>query len=96
MITFKEFWLVTKRFFDRKYWTRVNVIEAFAFATKIAIIVPGLLFGLQWWWLYIFALASSLALILTSTIKTLPTIIWFNIAWVLLAIASIVKHFMVG
>jgi hypothetical protein len=30
---------------------------------------------------------------LTSTIKTLPTIIWFNIAWICLAILSIVKHF---
>jgi len=64
-----------------------------SFATKIAIIFPGLLLGKQWWWLYIFALASSTALILTSTIKTLPTIIWFNIAWCILASASILKHF---
>lgn len=77
----------------RDYWTRVNTIEAWAFGTKIAIIFPGLLFGRQWWWLYLFALASSTCLILTSTIKTLPTIIWFNIAWVVLATFSIVKHF---
>jgi hypothetical protein len=57
------------------------------------IIIPGLLFGRQWWWLYIFAIASSVALILTSTIKTLPTIIYFNVAWVVLASTAIAKHF---
>jgi hypothetical protein len=61
--------------------------------TKITIIFPGLLLGKQFWWLYIFALISSLALIWSSTVKTLPTIIWFNILWSLLAILSILKHF---
>ena len=60
---------------------------------KIAIIVPGLIFGLQWWWLYIIALITSLGLIWTSTVKTLPTIILFNICWSLLAIVAIAKHF---
>jgi hypothetical protein len=35
-----------------------------------------------------------LSLILTSTIKTLPTIIYFNIIWSLLAITAITKHFL--
>lgn len=93
MLKFNDFKEVSGRFFQKSYWNRVNKIEALSFATKIAIIFPGLLLGKQWWWLYIFALASSLALILTSTIKTLPTIIWFNIAWCILALASILKHF---
>jgi len=84
---------VTRRWGNRDYWTKVNVIEAWAFMTKISIIFPGLIFGKQWWWLYIFAIASSLALIVTSTIKTMPTIIWFNICWVILASVAIVKHF---
>ena len=84
---------VTRRWGDKDYWNKVNTIEAWAFMTKIAIIFPGLLFGKQFWWLYIFALVSSLALIITSTIKTMPTIIWFNICWVVLASASIIKHF---
>jgi hypothetical protein len=75
-----------------RYWNKVNLIEFFAFMTKIVIIVPGLLFGKQWWWLYIFALASSLLLIFTSTVKTLPTIILFNVAWSILAITSILKY----
>jgi hypothetical protein len=83
---------VSKKWGSREYWTKTNIVEAWAFMTKIAIIFPGLLFGVQFWWLYIFALVSSLALILTSTIKTMPTIIWFNIAWVLLASASIIKY----
>jgi hypothetical protein len=61
--------------------------------TKIAIIFPGLLLGKQVWWLYVFALISSLLLIWSSTVKTLPTIIWFNILWSLLAILAIAKHF---
>lgn len=84
---------ISKRFFTRSYWTKVNIVEAWAFGTKLSIIIPGLLFDKQWWWLYIFALLSSAALILTSTIKTLPTIIWFNIAWIVLAATAIVKHF---
>jgi hypothetical protein len=34
-----------------------------------------------------------LALIFTSTIKTLPTIIYFNIGWSILATVAIIKHF---
>ena len=78
---------------NRSYWSVANTVEFFAFMTKIGIIFPGLLLGKQFWWLYIFALVSSLALIWSSTVKTLPTIIWFNILWTLLAILSIAKHF---
>jgi hypothetical protein len=76
------------------YWNKVNTIEFISFMTKVAIIVPGLLFGMQWWWLYVFALVSSLSLIWTSTRKTLPTIIVFNIIWCCLATAAILKHFL--
>jgi hypothetical protein len=85
--------IVTKQLFTKSYWNKVNTIEFWAFSTKLCIIVPGLLFDKQWWWLYIFALVSSLALIFTSTVKTLPTIIYFNIAWSILAITAITKHF---
>jgi hypothetical protein len=78
---------------NKEYWNKVNTIEFFAFMTKIMIIVPGLLLGKQWWWLYIFAIITSLLLIRTSTIKTLPTIIIFNMFWVVLASTAIIKHF---
>lgn len=76
------------------YWTKANTVEAWGFATKLAIIFPGLLFGRQWWWLYIFAILSSVALIWSSTVKTLPTIILFNVMWVVLASTAILKHFL--
>jgi hypothetical protein len=44
--------------------------------------------------LYILALVSSSSLILTSTVKTLPTIIYFNVVWVTLSVVAITKHFM--
>ena len=84
--------VISKKWGTREYWSKVNIIEAWAFMTKIAIIFPGLLFGVQWWWLYVFALASSFSLIVTSTIKTMPTIIWFNILWTILASLSILKN----
>lgn len=78
----------------KNYWTRVNTVEAIGFFTKIVIIFPGLLLGKQLWWLYIFAIISSVALIWTSTRKTLPTVILFNVGWIVLASLSILKHFL--
>jgi hypothetical protein len=78
---------------SKDYWSKVNAVEAWGFATKIGIIFPGLLFGYQWWWLYILAIISSGSLIWTSTKKTLPTIILFNVAWIMLAVTAIAKHF---
>jgi len=76
------------------YWNRPNTVEFFAFMTKLCIIFPGLIFGKQFWWLYIFALVSSLALIWSSTVKTLPTIILFNIGWSILATTAILKYWL--
>jgi hypothetical protein len=91
---FRTQWLTALRSMGKKqYWNRPNTVEFFAFMTKAAIIIPGLLFETQFWWLYIFALVTSLALIWSSTVKTLPTIIWFNIIWSLLATTALVKHF---
>lgn len=90
---FKTQWIdILKTMFYKKYWNKVNIIEFCAFIIKIIIIIPGLLFEKQWWWLYIFALISSLALIWSSTVKTLPTIIWFNVLWTILASAAILKY----
>jgi len=77
----------------RKYWTKANTVEFFAFVVKGTIIIPGLLFDVSVWWLYIFALVSSLALIWSSTVKTIPTLIWFNILWSALAITYILRYF---
>jgi hypothetical protein len=86
-------WVTALRtMFNKKYWTRENTVEFFAFVVKAVIIIPGLLFDIQFWWLYIFALVSSLALIWSSTVKTIPTLIWFNILWSFLAVFAIIKN----
>jgi hypothetical protein len=92
-IFFKKIQNAINTMSSKNYWTKANIVEAWGFGTKIVIIFPGLLFGYQWWWIYIFALISSIALIWSSTVKTLPTIILFNVLWVILASLSIIKHF---
>jgi hypothetical protein len=89
-----EWMIALKSMGSRKYWNRPNTVEFFAFMMKLCIIFPGLLFGKQWWWLYVFALFSSLALIWSSTRKTLPTIILFNIGWSVLATTAILKYWL--
>ena len=88
-----EFIDALKTMGHKKYWTKANTVEFFAFVAKAAIIIPGLIFNISIWWFYIFALVSSLGIIWSSTVKTIPTLIWFNILWSLLAIAFIAKHF---
>jgi hypothetical protein len=88
-------WLVAlKTMNDKEYWNLPNTVEFVAFMTKAAIIIPGLLFNTQIWWLYIIALLTSASLIWSSTVKTLPTLIWFNFIWSSLAIAAIIKYWM--
>lgn len=90
---FRTQWLTALRSMgNRSYWNLPNTVEFFAFMTKAAIIIPGLLFNTQIWWLYIIALLTSLSLIWSSTVKTLPTIIWFNILWSILAATAIIKY----
>ena len=84
---------VLKRLKHKDYWNLVNTIEFISFMTKLIIIIPGLIFGKQWWWLYIFAVITSTFLVWTSNKKTLPTIILFNLIWIILAVTAITKNF---
>jgi len=68
--------------FTREYWTSYNTVEFCSWAAKAFIIVPGLIFGIQLWWLYFFTLATSLTLIWASNKKLLPTLVGFNTIWV--------------
>ena len=91
---FRKEWLYAlETMRHREYWNLPNTVEFFAFITKAIIVIPGLLFGISIWWIYIIALATSLALIWSSTVKTLPTLIWFNLIWSALAITFLLKHF---
>lgn len=77
--------------FTRKYWTNYNIVEALSWGTKAIIIVPGLIFGIQIWWLYFLTLVTSLTLIWASNKKLLPTLVAFNSLWVWISIMVLVK-----
>lgn len=82
-----------KQMLDKGYWDKANTVEFVCFMNKLIIIIPGLLFGVQWWWLYVIAAITSLGLVWSSTVKTLPTIILFNLCWFVLAVTAIVMYF---
>jgi hypothetical protein len=89
---FPEWLMSLSKMLNKNYWNRANTVEFFAFVIKAIIIIPGLLFNYQIWWLYIFAIASSFMLIWSSTVKTIPTLIWFNILWIVLGTVAIIKY----
>lgn len=78
--------------FTRKYWTDYNIVEFASWAAKAIIIVPGLIFGIQIWWLYFLTLATSLTLIWASNKKLLPTLVGFNTIWVWISCMVLAQH----
>lgn len=78
----------------RDYWTNYNSVEFAAWATKAAVIVPGLVFGQEIWQLHFLTLVTSAALIWASMKKLLPTLIAFNTLWIFLSSAIIVRNLM--
>lgn len=82
-----------RNWFTKAYWTNYNIIEATSWTAKACILIPGLIFGIQVWWFYIFTLVTSLTLIWASNKKLLPTLVAFNTFWVWLSCVSIAKHF---
>ena len=72
--------------FTRAYWTDYNTVEFLSWATKAVIIVPGLIFGVQIWWLYFFTLLTSATLVWASYRKALPTLIGFNTIWIFISV----------
>lgn len=78
---------------NKEYWNKPNSIEFFAFMIKLIIIIPGLLWGYNWWWLYAIALITSTMLVWSSTKKTLPTLIIFNVVWIFLSIFAMIKYY---
>ena len=78
--------------FTREYWTDYNTVEFASWLAKAVIIVPGLIFGIQLWWLYFFTLATSLGLIWASNKKLLPTLVGFNTIWVWISCMILAQH----
>jgi hypothetical protein len=78
--------------FTRDYWTDYNTVEFVSWAAKALIIVPGLIFGIQIWWLYFLTLATSLTLIWASRKKALPTLVGFNTIWAWISVMVLAQH----
>lgn len=78
--------------FTREYWTDYNRVEFVSWLAKAVIIVPGLIFGLQLWWLYFLTLATSLTLIWASNKKLLPTLVGFNTLWAWISCMVLAQH----
>jgi hypothetical protein len=81
-----------KMFLDKNYWTDYNVIEFFAWMAKAIIIVPGLIFGIELWYMHFLTLLTSSLLIWASMRKDLPTLIAFNTIWICISLTILVKH----
>jgi hypothetical protein len=78
--------------FSRAYWTDYNIVEATSWLTKAIIIVPGLIFGINIWWLFFLTLITSLALIWASNKKLLPTLVGFNTLWAWISCMVLAQH----
>lgn len=78
--------------FTREYWTDYNIVEFVSWVAKAIIIIPGLIFGIQLWWLYFLTLITSLTLIWASNKKFLPTLVGFNTMWAWLSLMVIAQH----
>ena len=78
--------------FTKEYWTNYNTVEFLSWAAKAVIIIPGLIFGIQIWWLYFLTLATSLTLIWASNKKLLPTLVAFNTLWSWISCMVLAQH----
>ena len=78
--------------FRKDYWTNYNTVEFVSWLAKAIIIIPGLIFGIQIWWLYFLTLLTSVTLIWASRKKALPTLVGFNTMWVWLSLMVLAQH----
>ena len=91
-ITFTKIKECYGMWFTKEYWTDYNTVEFASWAAKAVIIVPGLIFGIQIWWLYFLTLATSLTLIWASEKKLLPTLVGFNTIWAWISCMVLAQH----
>ena len=79
-------------YLKKKYWTDYNIIELTAWLAKAVIIIPGLVFGIELWYMHFLTLATSSALIWASMRKSLPTLILFNTIWICISLTIIIRN----
>jgi hypothetical protein len=91
-ITFTKIKECYGMWFTKEYWTDYNTVEFLSWFAKATIIVPGLIFGIQLWWLYFFTLLTSITLIWASEKKLLPTLVGFNTLWAWISCMVLAQH----
>ena len=91
-ITWKKIRESYSMWFTREYWTDYNIVEASAWGAKALIIIPGLIFGIQIWWLYFLTMFTSIMLVWASEKKLLPTLVAFNTMWIWLSLMVIAQN----
>jgi hypothetical protein len=79
-------------YLNRDYWTNYNIIEFASWMAKAIIIIPGLVFGIELWYMHFVTLITSSLLIWASMKKSLPTLILFNSIWICISLTIILKH----
>ena len=92
LIGYKKIWNKILMYTDKEYWTNYNTIEFSAWMAKAAIIIPGLVFGVEIWWLHFLTSLTSSLLIWASMKKSLPTLIVFNTIWIMISLTIILRH----
>ena len=92
IVGFGKIWKRILMFKDGKYWTDYNVIEFAAWMAKAIIIVPGLIFGIELWYMHFLTLLTSSLLIWASMRKDLPTLIVFNTIWIVISLTIITRN----
>ena len=79
-------------YLKKQYWTDYNTIEFCSWMAKAIIIVPGLVFGIELWYMHFLTLLTSSALIWASMRKSLPTLILFNTIWICISLTIIIRN----
>jgi hypothetical protein len=92
LIGYRKIYNKLLMYIDKEYWTNYNIIELSAWMAKAAIIIPGLLFGMEIWWLHFITLITSSLLIWASMRKSLPTLIVFNTIWIVISLTIIIRN----
>lgn len=92
VIGFGKIWTVILMYAKKSYWTDYNTIEFAAWISKAAIIVPGLIFGIEIWQFHFLTLFTSSLLIWASMRKNLPTLIVFNSIWIIISLTIITRN----
>ncbi len=92
IVGFRKIWKRILMFRKGKYWTDYNVIEFCAWMAKAIIIIPGLVFGIELWYMHFLTLITSSLLIWASMRKDLPTLILFNTIWICISLTIIIRN----